>query len=201
MKKILYFHGFMSSGASGTVDLLRREFLGHGEADRVQVVAPDIPVDPVEALPFLKALVAKESPDLIVGTSMGAMYAQQMRGIERICVNPSFAISKLYSVLHVGKYKWINRRRDGALEFHVYKETIAHFAEMEAHQFDDWSEEDSLFCHGLFGDEDEITFGGRELFERYYPGQSRVFHGGHRLNADLVHGVLIPFIRELGAVG
>ena len=100
MKKIVYFHGFASSGASGTVALLRRELL----ASDVRVVAPDIPVDPAEALPMLKALVAKEAPDLVVGTSMGGAYAQQMRGIERICVNPSFDTSRLFHVLHVGKY-------------------------------------------------------------------------------------------------
>ena len=197
MKKMLYLHGFMSSGASGTVGLLRKAFLGTGPADRVQVVAPDIPVDPREALPMLKELVARESPDFVVGTSLGAVYAQQMRGIERICVNPSFHTSKLYSLLHVGKYKWLNERRDGSLEFHVYKETIEHFAEMEEHQFDDWCEEDTLFCHGLFGTQDPLTAENHPVFERYYPGMSSTFEGGHRLNADLVHGVLIPLIREV----
>ncbi len=201
MKKLLYLHGFASSGSSGTVELLRHEFLGHGEADRVQVIAPDIPVDPAEALPMLKALVEKETPDLIVGTSLGGAYAQQLRGIDRICVNPSLATSKLYSLLHVGKYKWLNRRRDGELEFHVYKETIQHFAEMEAHQFDGWCEEDALFCRGLFGDEDEISAASRPEFERRYPDGVTVFHGGHRMNADLVHAVLIPAIRETGALG
>ena len=42
-----------------------------------EVVAPDIPVDPAEALPYLKELCEKEQPDMIVGTSMGGMYAQE----------------------------------------------------------------------------------------------------------------------------
>ena len=197
--KILYLHGFASSGASGTVDLLRREFwTASAPGDRLKVIAPDIPVDPEDALPFLKALVAKEEPMLIVGTSMGAMYAQQLRGVTRICTNPSFGISKLYSLLHVGKYKWLNRRSDGATEFHVYKETIEHFAAMEAHQFDDLTEEDRGLCWGLFGDNDTIAPGNRPIFEAHYPGQSRVFQGGHRLNDEAVKSVLIPFIRELG---
>jgi len=196
--KILYLHGFGSSGASGTVDLLRRAFWNRGEADRLQVIAPDIPVDPVEALPMLRKLVEKEDPLLIVGTSLGGMYAQQLRGITRICVNPSFAVSKLYAVLHVGKYKWLNRRQDGATEFHVYKETIAHFAEMEEHQFDGITDDDRALCYGLFGDADTIAPGNRPIFESHYPGMSRVFAGGHRLNDDLVKDMLIPFILELG---
>jgi len=193
---MIYLHGFASSGASGTVDVLRRAFWEVPVHQRMTVVAPDIPVDPAEALPMLRELVAKEAPDIIVGTSMGGMYAQQMRGFRRICVNPSFGISKLYSLLHVGKYKWLNARRDGATEFHVYKETIQHFAEMEAHQFDGLTDEDRLLCRGLFGTEDEITAASRDIFAQHYPGQLSLFEGGHRLNADLVHAVLIPAIRN-----
>lgn len=201
MRKILYLHGFASSGSSGTVEILRKEFLGTSAVDRVTVVAPDLPVDPSEAMPLIRALAEKEQPALVIGTSLGACYAQQLRGFERICVNPCFGFSKKYDLLHVGKYKWLNKRRDDALEFHVYKETIAHFAEMEAHQFDGLDEIDQIFCHGLFGDEDPICFTYRETFERHYPGMSRVFHGGHRMNAELVHGVLIPFIHELKPFG
>ena len=197
MKKILYLHGFGSSGASGTVEVLRRAFWGDDPAARVQIVAPDIPVDPEEALPMLRALVAKEQPGLVVGTSMGGMYAQQLRGVPRICVNPSFGMSTLYSLLHVGKYKWLNTRRDGATEFHVYKETIAHFAEMEAHQFDGITDDDRLLCHGLFGDEDEMMPEVRPLFERHYPGMAHVFPGGHRMNAEVVTRTLLPYIRSL----
>ena len=78
--KLIYFHGFASSGASGTVDLLRRLL------PSAEVIAPDISMDPAEALPELKVLVENEQPDLIIGTSMGGMYAQQMRGFKRILV-------------------------------------------------------------------------------------------------------------------
>ena len=64
MKKILYLHGFASSGASGTVDILRKEFWGADAAHRATVLAPDLPVDPAVALPMLKEMVAKEMPDL-----------------------------------------------------------------------------------------------------------------------------------------
>ena len=65
--KIIYFHGFASSGASGTVQTLRKIM------PDIEIIAPDIPVDPQEALPFLKELCRQEQPDLIIGTSMGGM--------------------------------------------------------------------------------------------------------------------------------
>ena len=80
----------------------------------------------------------------------------------------------------------------------IYKETIEHFAEMEAHQFDGITDDDRALCHGFFGDEDTIAPGNREIFECYYPGMSHVFHGGHRLNDEIVKTVLLPFIRDLG---
>ena len=199
-KKLLYLHGFASSGASGTVSLLRHAYWEKRATNKVIVLAPDIPIDPVEALPMLKALVAKEQPALIVGTSMGGMYAQQLRGFERICVNPSFGISRLYSRFSVGRHKWLNPRQNGELTFQITKEIIAHFREMEEHQFDDLDEVDQLFCHGLFGDADEFAVDARPIFEQHYPGMSQVFEGGHHMNADLVHKILFPFIDSLGVL-
>ena len=202
MKKILYLHGFGSSGASGTVDLLRREFWERtSAAHRAVVVAPDIPVDPLDAFPMLETLAFEEMPDLIIGTSMGGFYAQQLHGFTRICVNPSFWMSKKYDLLHVGKHKWLNRRKDGATEFHVTKETIAHFQEMEARQFEGVTDDDRTLCHGLFGDEDNLLDPQtRPVFEQHYPGMAHAFPGGHRMNAEVVARVLLPYIKSLNVI-
>ena len=200
MKKILYLHGFGSSGASGTVELLRRAFWNTDAAHRATVTAPDIPVDPAVAMPMLEALAYDEMPDLVVGTSMGGMYAQQLRGFTRICVNPSFTISQKYDVLYVGRHKWLNKRKDGETEFHVTKEIIAHFKDMEAHQFDGIADDDRALCHGLFGNEDDMGPEWRQMFEQHYPGMSQVFEGGHRMNAQVVMHVLLPYVKKLNLI-
>ena len=200
MKKILYLHGFASSGASGTVGLLRHELWEKMPPDRrVTIVAPDIPLDPLVALPMLEELAYDEVPDLIIGTSMGGWYTQMLHGFTRICVNPSFWLSKKYDILFVGKHKWMNQRKDGETEFHVTKELIAHFQEVEARQFDGITDDDRTLCHGLFGDEDNTVLADetRPVFEQHYPGMSQVFHGGHRMNAHVVVHTLLPFIRNL----
>lgn len=198
MKKIMYLHGFGSSGASGTVDILRREFWERVEPQRrATVVAPDIPIDPLEAIAAIEALAYEEMPDLVIGTSLGGFYAQQLHGFLRICVNPSFWLSKKYDLLYVGKHPWLNRRKDGATHFHITKETLAHFQEAEAHQFDGVADDDRTLCYGLFGDGDTVLSSHtRPLFELHYPGMSHVFPGGHRMNAEVVSHTLIPFIRE-----
>ncbi len=194
MKKILYVHGFGSSGASGTVALLGRAF-----GETATVLAPDIPVDPLEALPMLKKLVRAELPDLTIGTSMGGMYAQQLHGFLRICVNPSFWLSQKHDILFVGKHRWFSRRLNGETEFEVTKKTVEHFRNMEAYQFDGVTEEDRALCHGLFGDEDDTILASdtRSVFEQHYPGMSHVFPGGHRMNAHVVVHTLVPYIRSL----
>ena len=202
MKKILYLHGFGSSGASGTVGLLRKDFWDRAEPPhRAIVIAPDIPLDPFAAMPMLEALAYDEMPDLVVGTSMGGFYAQQLHGFLRICVNPSFCLSKKYDILYVGKHKWLNERKDGETEFHVTKEIIAHYQEAEAHQFDGVTDDDRMLCHGLFGDGDTVLSSQtRPLFESHYPGMSRTFPGGHRLNSQVVAETLLPFIKSLGVI-
>ncbi|MCD8237590.1 MAG: hypothetical protein LUD00_13335 [Prevotellaceae bacterium] len=187
--KIIYFHGFGSSGASGTVDFLRKLM------PEAEVLAPDIPVDPVEALPFLKDFCEQEQPDVIVGTSMGGMYAQQMRGFKRICVNPAFNMSVQSKVLKTGVHKFYNGRKDHQKEFKITKEIIQHHNQMERNQFKGITDFDRENCYGLFGVNDPVVH-TYDLFKKYYPHAIR-FEGEHRLNDKVIKKVLIPLIEEI----
>ena len=132
MKSILYLHGFAGSGSSGTATSLRNALYEHG----VEVIAPDIPVMPAEAMAFLRQQVADLQPDLIVATSMGAMYAEQLRGHLRILVNPSFCMARLLTFGGMGRKPFRNPRQDGAKDFKVDKDMIAQFKEVERHSFE-----------------------------------------------------------------
>lgn len=185
-KKLMYLHGFGSSAASGTVKTLR-ELLPDFD-----VVAPDIPVDPAEALPFLRGLCMNEVPDVIVGTSMGGMYAQQMRGYNRICVNPAFEMSKKSKMLTVGTHEYFKPRKDGTTHFEITSEIICHHAEMEKHQFDGITEEDRKQVWGMFADNDQQV-NGESLFLQYY-NQVIHFSGEHRMDDRVIEDVLVPLI-------
>ena len=87
-KTVLYVHGFASSGQSGTVARLREVM------PQARVIAPDIPIHPQEAISMLRALCQEEKPSLIIGTSMGGMYTEQLRGFDRICVNPALEMGE-----------------------------------------------------------------------------------------------------------
>lgn len=189
--KLVYFHGFASSGASGTVQLLRKIF------PSAQVVAPDIPVDPEEALPMLQKLVQAEQPDVIVGTSMGGMYAQQMHGSLRICVNPSFRISTS-KLLHTGVHKWLNGRKNHEKEFRITADIIKRYNQMERKQFDGITPDDRELCYGLFGINDTSVnpINAYNTFTKYYTHAER-FEGEHQLNDKVIHKVLLPLLKQL----
>ena len=185
-KKLMYLHGFGSSAASGTVKTLR-ELLPDFD-----IVAPDIPVDPVDALPFLRGLCMNEVPDVVVGTSMGGMYAQQMRGYNRICVNPAFEMSKKSKMLTVGTHEYFKPRKDGTTHFEITSEIICHHAEMEKHQFDGITETDRKQVWGMFADNDQQV-NGESLFLQYY-GKVIHFSGEHRMDDRVIEDVLVPLI-------
>ena len=190
--KIIYFHGFGSSHASGTVQILQRELTED------EVIAPDIPVDPVEALPFLKELCEREQPDLIIGTSMGGMYAQQMRGFKRILVNPAFTMSTNSKVLKTGEYHFFNGRHDGAKTFKITKDIIQHHNQMERQQFKYITPEQKETCWCLIGLHDTSVTNAESLFKKNYLADHVIrFDGEHQLNDKVIKKVLIPLIEKL----
>ena len=187
--KIIYFHGFASSGATGTAESLRRML------PEVEVISPDIPVDPTEALPYLRGLCEQEQPDLIIGTSMGAMYAQQMFGYKKILVNPSFNMSTLSKVFKTGEHKFLNGRKDNQKTFKITKEIIQKHNMMERQQFKGITPFDKENTYGLFGIHD-TTVNCYDLFKKYYTNAQR-FEGEHHLNEKALRIAVVPLVKQI----
>lgn len=187
--KIIYFHGFGSSGASGTVEALRNML------PEDEIIAPDIPIDPLEALPFLQSICEQERVDLVIGTSMGGMYAHQMKGFWRICVNPALNMSTASKVMKTGEHKFFNRRKDNLKTFRVTRELIQHHNQIERQQFKNITNDDKEKCYGLFGINDPVV-NTYDAFHKHYPNATR-FEGEHRLNEKVLHKVVSPLIEQL----
>ena len=186
MKNIVYFHGLSSSGNSRTGNQLRQLF------PDANVITPDIPVYPSEALSKLRELLAGLDPKdtVVVGTSMGGMYAQQMYGFKRILINPGFHVSN-HLKEELGKtLPFFSPREDGAAEFLVTEELINDFLDMEARQFDKAGGDASA----LFGIND-MTVNCKEEYLKYY-SDYRDFEGEHRLSPENVENVMAPLIKE-----
>lgn len=188
---MMYVHGFGSSGSSGTVMALRHH-LPHW-----QVIAPDLPVDPFEALELLRSIVERENPEIVVGTSMGGMYTQQLWGVPRVVVNPSFEMSRSLLFGKMGRNKYTSKRQDGATEFRIDKAVVERFKQMEKEQFAGINEQEKQLVIGLFGDKDPVVHFQPLMASLYGEERCRWFSGEHRLNDKIVKNTLLPLLQEL----
>ena len=123
-KKLLYVHGFGSSGASGSAKGLRILL------PKATVISPDLPVHPAEAMELLHHICETEKPDLIIGSSMGGMYSEMLYGFDRLLVNPAFQIADTMSEHNmIGRVTFSNPRKDGMKDFLVNKTLQQEFRE------------------------------------------------------------------------
>lgn len=190
-KKILYVHGFSSSGQSGTVVKIREMLPG------ATVVAPDLPLHPAEAMDLLHHTCETENPDLIIGTSMGGMYAEMLYGYDRILVNPAFQMGDTM-LKHgmLGKNTFLNPRQDGVQEFIVTKALVEEYKEITAKCFAGVTEEENRDrVYGLFGDADPVVH-TRDLFSQHYRNAIS-FHGEHRMNDKILLHSVLPVVQWL----
>lgn len=184
-KKILYVHGFASSGASGTVKTMQLLL------PQANIIAPDLPIEPEPAMALLRSVCEKEQPDLIVGTSMGGMYAEQLYGFDRILVNPAFTLADtILKNNGLGRQEFHSPRADGQKDFLVTKGLLESYRECTSKCFQKSKDADEQNrVYGLFGLHDTMvnTF---DLFAEHYPNAIH-FDGEHYLNdSTFLHSVL-----------
>lgn len=192
MRKILFLHGFTSSGACEIADTLRKELDGIAE-----VVAPDIPLHPYEAMDVLQDLCGEQQFDLIVGSSCGSFYGQQLvrfTSLPAILVSPFLKMTEFLEP-RIGIHEYKSPRKDGQQQFEITPELIAEFAGMEAHQFDCYDPFNRDRVWGMFGSQDTLAH-FRNLFTEYYL-KAIDFDGPHTMTAGNVRQDLVPVIKQM----
>jgi len=198
MSKILFLHGFASSGNSGTATLLR-DYLYKDYG--VTVISPDIPISPAEARTYLANLAETENPDLIIGTSMGGMYAELLKGYPRLCVNPAFTMSKLVTMKfkYLGKnVDFLNKRQDGATSFKVDKQMVAEFKEIETNlSLKNITPDEKKRVWGIFGKNDQTVNCQKEFTKAYGNEQFRIVEGEHGVTQTMLKHDLLPIIKDI----
>ena len=192
LKRIFFLHGFTSSGACEIANTLRDELDGIAE-----VVAPDITLHPYQAMDMLQDLCEEYQFDLIVGSSCGSFYGQQLvrfTGLPAILVSPFLKMTEFLTP-RIGVYEYKSPRKDGRQQFEITPELIAEFAAMEAHQFDCYDPCNRDRVWGMFGSQDALA-NFRNLFTEYYP-TAIDFDGPHTMTAENVRQDLVPVIKRM----
>ena len=192
MKKILFLHGFFASGQCVPAMALRNAFEG-----KAQVLTPDLPIHPRMALEQIREFVESEKPDLLVGNSCGAFYAQMVAsalGLPALLGNPHFQMTSFLKP-RIGEHQYKSPRKDGNQRFVIDEALIGEFAEWEAVQFDNCNPKTKEFVWGLFGEQDTLAH-YEPLFLEHY---TRSFHfpGGHTPTADEVRKWYVPLVEKM----
>ena len=187
-KKVMYVHGFGSSAQTGTVSRLRTVMCN------ATVIAEDMPLHPQEAIELLHRMCEEEHPDLIIGSSMGGMYTEQLYGYDRIVINPAFRIADTMAQHGLtGAQTFFNPRKDGVQKFFVDNNMVKEYRRVSEQCFSHVTDEERQRVWGLFGDCD-TTVDTWDLFRQHYPTAIH-FHGEHRMDdKSYMHGVM-PIIR------
>lgn len=192
-RQVVYLHGLSSSGQSTTAQRLRRTL------SKYEVISPDIPVQPEVAMTELKRLATLLRPDaIIVGTSMGGMFAQMFRGFRRILINPSFHTSRHLSEKIGQRLPFHNPRLDGAKDFEVSDKLVKKYEKMEARQFDPKygiigrNPDSPELVSAFFGTRDAVVNCKEEYLEHY--GDAIDFDGEHRLDPNTTITLIVPKI-------
>lgn len=124
-KKILFLHGFFASGQCIPALALREAFEG-----RVEVLSPDLPIHPKDALALIRDTIDRERPDVLVGNSCGSFYAQMVApvvGIPALLGNPHFRMTEFLKP-RIGSHEYKSKRLDGKQGFVIDEPLIAEFA-------------------------------------------------------------------------
>ena len=192
MKKILFLHGFFASGQCIPALSLREAF-----HDRAEVISPDLPTHPMEALALVRNVIDRERPDVLVGNSCGAFYAQMVApvvGIPALLGNPHFRMTEFLSA-RIGRHEYKSKRANGIQVFTIDEPLIAEFAEMEAHQFDNYNPNYKDKVWGIFGEQDTLARFEPMFLEHY--NHSCHFPGSHTPTAEEVKTWYAPLVEKL----
>ena len=191
-KKVLFLHGFFASGSCVPATTLQ-ETLG----DKVTVLTPDLPLHPKEAMEYIRRLIDKEHPDLLVGNSCGSFYAQMLApvvGIPALIGNPHFEMDKFVRE-RIGEHQYKSPRRDGNQTLIITEALADEFLELQQTQFDLCSLYYKDKVWGIFGESDTLAQ-YEPLFLQHY-NQAFHFPGGHTPTAKEVTQFHVPLIKKM----
>ena len=192
MKKILFLHGFFSSGQCEPAKALKEALEG-----RAVVLTPDLPIHPLEALELIHEICDHEQPDLIVGNSNGSFLGQIIApivGVPALLGNPYMEMTAFLSQ-RIGLHQFKAPRKDGKQDFIIDQSLIDEFAEVQKHQFDFVSPYYTDKIWGLFGENDPIAH-FEPLFSEYY---TNIFHfpGAHTPTVQEVKDFYAPLAEKM----
>ena len=187
--RLLFIHGFASSGAYKAADALRIL------CRPCEVLAPDVPIEPHEALAMLTRQCREFRPDVVVGLSLGGFWAQKLHGLPKVLINPDLHVSTFLRT-RLGTNAYLSPRHDGETTFEVTADQCEAYHELELTEYDDLTPEEIHRTTGLFATNDELIH-CHDVFEAHYPHRAFWYPGTHLPNFGELRQHIVPHIVQL----
>ena len=191
MKKAIFLHGFYASGSCPMALALKDALKGV-----VEVLTPDLPLHPKDTLAFVRELCMQAHPNMLIGNSNGAFLAQMLATelqIPALLGNPHLKMSEFVRA-RIGQNRYKSPRLDGKQEFIIDPSLVDEFAELEKHQWNNWSPAMRNLCVGIFGEKDTLAHFEPDFREHY--DKAYHFPGDHTPTVEEVKKWYVPRIRE-----
>ena len=198
--KILYLHG-IGSGANSRTPRELRKYLPDFE-----IIAPQLPANPKEAVKFIRDNYALEDDiALVVGTSLGGFYALTLPMVKKLIINPAmFADIDVSKSLGMGVQNFLSKREDGASTYIIDEEFIRELEVIRKRIYEtdilrpDRIEHNLINeTYGLFGINDKVVSHYNDFCELFLPEHAYTFQGEHRLSVDEIRDELVPIIKRI----
>ncbi len=184
--KIIYIHGFNSSGKSTKVDQLRASFPNY------KIIAPTLSSDPNEAYSQIVSEIVKEYDDtIIIGTSLGGFYALAISNrfdIPCFLINPSLKPHKTL-IKRVGSH--IRFGTDN--EVYEFKEQYLHMLKEISYEINANDQNDKLINVYISTDDEELDFSNIKSIIPKMNTYKEYDNCGHRFSK---FSEIIPDIQE-----
>ncbi|MCH5167375.1 MAG: hypothetical protein J1F35_05720 [Erysipelotrichales bacterium] len=172
-KKILYIHGYNSSGSTGRV---MQEIFPKYFPD-CEVIAPKISPYFVEAQERIEEIIKENNIDLVIGTSLGGFMTLKINNpkVSKIVINPVFDPFEDLAEIDAPKDIYESYRNKS-----IYNQSF----------------NDSNLI-GIFGDKD-ILVNYREDFKTFFPGREvvEVSEMEHQIKSEEIEKILVKIINK-----
>ena len=198
--KILYLHGIGSGANSRTARELRKFFLD------IEIIAPELPARPKDAVKFLSDHYALEDEiDLVIGTSLGGFYALTLPMVKKLLINPAlYADEDIRKALGLGSQRFLCERSDGETEYIIDEEFVSELTEIKRKIYEkDILRPDRIDhnlvneTYALFGRKDGVVGHYDDFCEVFSKENAYTFSGEHRLTIEEIETVLVPLVKKV----
>ena len=194
---IIYVHGFRSSGNPSTVKYLKKYLKSPFEIISNDYYYDD-PLNVLVLINYTIDEIRKKDKDgiiILVGTSLGGFFVNNIHNVYRIMINPVLNIENIKQYININ-FTYYNKRKNIDDKFiNITSDVFKEYDYLFDNQFKYNDNEDNAVTFGMFGTDDNIL-NDIDIFNKYYSNKI-IYKGGHQLNEDNIKNDLLPIINKI----